>query len=67
MTMIAANADYRPDERMFPRTQSRYSGDLVKSPPPIGRSVIGMIVLGCAVALSAVAVAWAWIWTRGRG
>ena len=43
--MIASHADFRPEDYAFPRTQSRYSGKLVPSPPPIRRTVASVFWL----------------------
>lgn len=55
---ISANADYTPEARMFQRTSRRYSGELIRSKPPI--RYIHPFTWFCAAAIVCGAVI-AWI------
>ena len=60
--MIAsAHADHNPNDFAFQRTQSRYSGTLEKSPPPIRTGILHLALYAVAVvaAVGAAVVAWA--------
>lgn len=66
MTIIASHADHNRHDFAFARTQSRYSGKLVKSPPPFGRNLFGILALGCALVLAIGAAVWTPIIARAN-